>query len=71
MTCREGIVRTAAAALLIASVATQAAVTIDVMFAYDRSAARWLAANEIDGDELARRTVAKMNAVLPATHLDD
>ena len=71
MTCREEIVRTAAAALLFASVATQAAVTIDVMFAYDRSAARWLAANEIGVDELARRAVAKMNAVLPATHLDD
>ena len=71
MNTRKLFVRTAAAALLFAPFVTQAAVTIDIMFAYDRSAARWLAANEISGDELARRTVAKMNAVLPATHLDD
>ena len=65
------IVRAAVTALLCASVATQAAVTIDVMFAYDQSAARWLAASETDGDELARRAVEKMNAVLPITHLDE
>ena len=60
-----------AATILSVFAAARAAVTIDVMFAYDRSAARWLAANDTDGNELARHVVEEMNAVLPATHLDD
>ena len=51
--------------------AVSAPVTVDVMFAYDQSAARWLASNGIDGGELAVRAVDKMNSVLPATHLDE
>lgn len=51
--------------------AVSAPVTIDVMFAYDQSAARWLDSNGVDGGELATRAVEKMNSVLPATHLDE
>lgn len=71
MTGTSRIVRAAAAVLFSISVAAQAAVTIDVMFAYDQSAVRWLAASKTDGDELVRRAMAKLNAVLPITHLDE
>lgn len=60
-----------AVAAAVVSIAVRAAVTIDVMFAYDQSAARWLSANTIDGNDLAVRAVEQMNAVLPATHLDE
>ena len=60
-----------ALATLVASTAIRAAVTIDVMFAYDQSAAGWLSANGVDGSVLAAQTVEKMNSVLPATHLDE
>ena len=58
-------------ASLIASITIQAAVTIDVMFAYDQSAAKWLNANEVDGSNLAVRVVERMISVWPATHLDE
>ena len=60
-----------AAATAVVSIAVRAAVTIDVMFAYDQSAARWLNANAVDGNDLAVRIVDQMNSVLPATHLDE
>ena len=48
-----------------AAAAISAPVTIDIMFAYDQSAARWLASNGIDGGNLASKAVEKMNSVLP------
>ena len=60
-----------AAAAAAVSLAVRAAVTIDVMFAYDQSAARWLSANAVGGNDLAVRIVDQMNSVLPATRLDE
>ena len=66
---RKNVILAAAAAVV--SIAVRAAVTIDVMFAYDQSADRWLRAHAVDGNDLAVRTVAQMNDALPATHLDE
>lgn len=55
----------------VVQVAVHAAVTVDVLIAYDQSSARWLAANGQDGQTLAAEVVAKMNTYLPPTGLDD
>ena len=65
-----GIARAVLAAVFLPGVAF-AATTVDVMFAYDQSAARWLSSEGTDGGDLAARLVEKMNSVLPATHLDE
>ena len=58
-------------AVAVVSLAVRAAVTIDVMVAYDQSAGGWLHANATDGSDLAARVVGLMNSALPATHLDE
>ena len=65
-----GIARAVLAAVFLPVIAF-AATTVDVMFAYDQSAARWLSAKGIDGADLAAGAVERMNSVLPATHLDE
>ena len=55
---------------LAAAAVAYAAVTIDVLVAYDQSAARWLAGNNVDGQTLASDTIGTMNSFLPATELD-
>ena len=67
MNVRKGILLLGA---MTAQAVLQAAVTVDVLVAYDQSAARWLAANGEDGQALAAETIADMNTYLPPTGLD-
>ena len=47
-----------------------AATTIDILVAYDQSAATWLAAEDREPSEFAAMAVRQMNEALPATGLD-
>ena len=59
-----------ALALAAASVAS-AQTVVDVMVAFDRTAAEWLGRTGKDPSAFAQTAIGEMNAVLPATGLDE
>lgn len=56
---------------LAAALDVMATPVVDVMLAYDQTAAGWMERNEKDPAEFAQTAVDRMNAVLPATDLDE
>lgn len=51
--------------------AASAQTVVDVMVAFDRTAAEWLGRTEKDPSAFAQNAIGEMNAVLPATGLDE
>ena len=51
--------------------AASAQTVVDVMMAFDRTAAEWLGRTGKDPSAFAQNAIGEMNAVLPATGLDE